>query len=175
MCFEHKRLQDYCHSCGLSIADLLFSQLLVLSSSRVFNPNQWRPQLCCRLTFVASLFTFVAVQLWGLRTSTLTAYMLWSPWAELHTLTCLPGLCIHVCVDLDRVALLNYCPNSSTVLHIPSPLPLGHYRGIGGQWGNCFKCTHTHSHTYACTYPWIPLSVACWSVPLDWGQLTLYE
>ncbi len=65
--------------------------------------------------------------------STYTSY---SPWAEVHTLTCLPGFCI--CVDPERIALSGYCPHCSTVLHMPNPLPLGHYRGIRGQWGLLF-------------------------------------
>ena len=32
--------------------------------------------------------------------------------------------------------------------HMPSPDPLGHYRGIGGQQGYCF-IIHTHIHTHA--------------------------
>lgn len=106
-----------------------------------------------KLTFVASLFTFVAAQLWGLRTATSTPYMLWSLRAEWHT--CLSGFCICVYGSGQNsiVGLLHQQLHSTAYA---SPVPLGHYKAIGGQWGYCFRCTHIHMRI-----PLDPLSVVC--------------
>lgn len=114
-----------------------------------------------RLTFVASPFTFVAAQLWGLRTATSTPYMLWSLRAEWHT--CLSGFCICVYGSGQNsiVGLLHQ------QLHSTAYAQPCHYRAMGGQWGYCFRCTHA--------YPWTPplwyvQAIFYWSVLLDSGH-----
>lgn len=64
-----------------------------------------------------------------------------------------------VCVDPDRTALLGSSPSSSTVLHMANPLPLGHSRATGGQWGYCFRW-HGLTYTQQWDPPLLPASLS---------------
>lgn len=77
-------------------------------------------------TFAVSVFTFVA----GGQRPLIS-----------HRLDAFPGL--SVSLGLTEWHCRCFCPSSSTVLLIPSSVPLGHHRAIGAQWGHCFRCARS--------------------------------
>lgn len=67
---------------------------------------------------------------------------------EACELKCLFSRTLYLCVDLDRIALLGYCANSSTVVHMSNHIRS--LQGCGkGQCNYCFERIHIH-------IPWDP-------------------
>lgn len=122
-------------------ADLLSS--LVLSSCSALTNNA---QSSGRITFVASLLAFVAARLGGLGAV-----------GPLHTCcearqlndTLVRLDSVFVFMDPDRIALLSYCPNCPTGLHMSSPR-----QGGGETMGLLFQA-YTNSWTPPCGLSWL--------------------